>query len=117
MEKQLTWEIVAKRMLVIALQMGFGWVPDAGARARINGYFADMRAADSEYQDKIRRPGMKIDTDQLGVFKVMLSHGDVSDWLVDTDAELHEVNCALDEAASYVAQFDADAVIVITVKK
>jgi|HubBroStandDraft_6_1064221.scaffolds.fasta_scaffold570287_2 hypothetical protein len=58
---------------------------------------------------------MKIDTDDLGVFKVTIPMADVNDWLLGPSGDLVEVNGAIDEAASWVNETHDKGYVVIEI--
>ena len=60
---------------------------------------------------------MKIDSTDIGVFTVKVSHEDVAGWLIDPAMELEEVNGAIDEAASYAKANEYPAFVLIEIAK
>lgn len=60
---------------------------------------------------------MKIDTTDYGVFQVKVSHKETNDWLMDEDADLVEVNSALDEATSHAADHGKAYVLIEILKR
>ena len=59
---------------------------------------------------------MKIGCDDIGVFKVKVSHENGVAWLLDAAVDLVEVNSAIDEAVSFAAD-NGRAFVLIEITK